>query len=92
MAAVLERHNELVLDPDTKELLLQMSASTIDWCLAPFRRQRGRVLSITKPGALLMDAILVHTVSNWDEAKPGIVEMDLAATLVTISPSNIYKR
>ena len=50
MVAVLERHKELVIDPETKALLLQMSASTIDRRLVTFRQQRGRGLSTTKPG------------------------------------------
>jgi hypothetical protein len=79
MVVVLERHKELVLDPETKELLLQMSASTIDRRLAPFRQQRKRGLSTTKPGTLLKNAIPVRTFNDWDEAKPGFVEMDLVA-------------
>ena len=79
MATVLERHGELVLDPETKALLLRMSAATIDRRLAPFRQQRGRGLSTTKPGTLLKDAIPVRTFADWDDAKPGFVEMDLVA-------------
>jgi hypothetical protein len=79
MVKVLERHHELVLDPETKGLLLQMSASTIDRCLAPFRQQRGRGKSTTKPGTLLKDAIAVRTFADWDDAKPGFVEIDLVA-------------
>lgn len=79
MVTVLERHNELVVDPETKALLLQMSASTIDRRLAPFRQQRGRGLSTTKPGTLLKEAIAVRTFADWDEAQPGFVEMDLVA-------------
>jgi hypothetical protein len=33
IVTVLERHNELVLTPEVKTLLLQMSRSTIDRCL-----------------------------------------------------------
>ena len=79
MVKVLERHHDLVLDPETKGLLLQMSASTIDRCLAPFRQQRGRGKSTTKPGTLLKDAIAVRTFADWDDAKPGFVEIDLVA-------------
>lgn len=79
MVMVLERHKELVLDPETKALLLQMSASTIDRRLAPFRQQIGRGLSTTKPGTLLKDSIPVRTFADWDDAKPGFVEMDLVA-------------
>jgi hypothetical protein len=79
MVTVLERHNELVIDPETRALLLQMSAATIDRRLAPFRQQRGRGLSTTKPGTLLKDAIPIRTFADWDDAKPGFVEMDLVA-------------
>lgn len=79
MVTVLERHNELVIDPESKALLLQMSASTIDRRLAPFRQQRRRGLSTTKPGTLLKDAIPIRTFADWDDAKPGFVEMDLVA-------------
>ncbi|UCG24514.1 MAG: hypothetical protein JSW55_00475 [Chloroflexota bacterium] len=79
MVAVLERHNELVLDPETRALLLRMSASTIDRRLAPFRQQRGRGLSTTKPGTMLKEAIPIRTFADWDDAKPGFVEMDLVA-------------
>jgi hypothetical protein len=79
MVKVLERHNELALDPETRVLLLQMSASTIDRRLAPFRQQRGRGKSTTKPGTLLKDAIAVRTFADWDDARAGFVEIDLVA-------------
>ena len=79
MVKVLEHHGELALDPETKVLLLQMSASTIDRRLAPFRQQRGRGKSTTKPGTLLKDAIAVRTFADWDDARPGFVEIDLVA-------------
>jgi hypothetical protein len=77
MVRVLERHHELVVSPETRALLLQMSASTIDRRLALFRRRRGH--STTKPGTLLKNAIPVRTFADWDEAKPGFLEMDLVA-------------
>jgi len=46
MVKVLERHQELVFDEETKTLLLQMSAATIDRRLRPFRAQSGRGLHI----------------------------------------------
>jgi len=79
MVAVLERHEELVIDAESKTLLLQMSAATIDRLLARFRQQKRRGLSTTKPGTLLKDAIPVRTFADWDDAKPGFVEMDLVA-------------
>lgn len=79
MVTVLERHDELVIDAESKALLLQMSAATIDRLLARFRQQKRRGLSTTKPGTLLKDAIPVRTFADWDDAKPGFVEMDLVA-------------
>jgi hypothetical protein len=79
MVAVLERHGELMLDGETKRLLLQMSAATIDRKLQPYRQQRGRGMSTTKPGTLLKHAIPVRTFADWDDVTPGFMEMDLVA-------------
>jgi len=79
IVAVLEREEELTLSVKTKRLLLQISPATIDRCLRRVRRQRGRGLSTTKPGTLLKQAIPVRTFADWDDARPGFVEMDLVA-------------
>ncbi|MFW5941672.1 MAG: ISNCY family transposase [Chloroflexota bacterium] len=79
MVAVLERHDELVLDEETRRLLLQMSAATIDRKLQPYRQQQGRGLSTTKPGTLLKQSIPVRTFAEWDDVQPGFLEMDLVA-------------
>lgn len=80
MVEVLERHGELKLAPETRSKLLQMSASTIDRRLKGARSKlayRGR--STTKPGTLLKNAIPIRTFADWDEQRPGFVEMDLVA-------------
>jgi len=74
----LERHGELQLAPQTKTLLLSMSAATADRLLRSERRQR-RGLATTKPGTLLKRAIPVRTFADWDEARPGFLEVDLVA-------------
>jgi hypothetical protein len=79
MVAVLERHGELKLSEETKRLLLQMSRATIDRCLKSVRDQPRRGLSTTKPGTLLKQAIPVRTFADWDDARPGFVEIDLVA-------------
>lgn len=79
MTAVLERHHEIQLSPESKALLLRMSRSTIDRCLQSARFEQRRGLSTTKPGALLKKAIPVRTYAEWDDACPGFVEMDLVA-------------
>jgi len=76
---VLERHDELVLSPQVKQLLLQMSRATIDRCLRSERHKPRRGLSTTKPGTLLKQAIPIRTFADWDDARPGFEEVDLVA-------------
>jgi hypothetical protein len=77
---VLERQHELVLPAATKALLLRVSRATIDRLLKPARaRQPRRGLSLTKPGPLLKKAIPVRTSADWDDARPGFLELDLVA-------------
>jgi len=56
-----------------------MSASTIDRILRRWRHGPRRHLSTTKPGTLLKDAIPVRTFSEWDDKRPGFLEVDLVA-------------
>lgn len=80
IVAVLERHRELSLSAEVKSQLLRMSRSTIDRCLQPARlAEKRRGLSTTKPGALLKKAIPIRTFADWDDARPGFVEVDLVA-------------
>ena len=78
LVAVLRHFGELVIDEDTAGLLVSMSAATIDRRLAPERRKhqiKGR--AATKPGSLLKSQIPVRTWADWDDARPGFVEIDL---------------
>ncbi|MGA9531293.1 MAG: transposase family protein [Anaerolineales bacterium] len=80
LVEVLERHGELRIAADTREKLLQMSPATIDRRLAPARSRiplRGR--TTTKPGTLLKTAIPIRTYTDWDDALPGFLEIDLVA-------------
>lgn len=80
IVAVLERHQELSLSAEIKSQLLRMSRSTIDRCLRPARFEEKRHgLSTTKPGTLLKKAIPIRTYADWDDARPGFVEVDLVA-------------
>lgn len=76
---VLERCGELTLSTETKDLLLRMSRSSIDRCLAPARFNKPHGLSTTKPGTLLKKNIPVRTFTDWNEDKPGFMEVDLVA-------------
>jgi len=80
IVAVLERQQELVLPTTVKAQLLKMSRATIDRCLKPARFEQKRYgLSTTKPGTLLKKAIPIRTFADWDDARPGFVEIDLVA-------------
>lgn len=76
---VLERSQEIELSPETKELLLKISSASIDRCLRPIRIKSPHGLSTTKPGSLLKSLIPVHTFTEWDEERPGFMEIDLVA-------------
>lgn len=76
---VLERCGELQLAPETKSLLLQISRSSIDRCLAPARFPPPHGLSTTKPGTLLKKQIPIRTFADWNEDQPGFLEIDCVA-------------
>lgn len=74
----LERSREITLDAHLRQQLHTISAATIDRLLAGQRRKqtiKGR--SNTKPGTLLRNQIPIRTFSDWDDVKPGFVEVDL---------------
>jgi len=76
----LERHDEIQLSPETRDLLLAMSRATADRLLhseRPHYKRRG--LGATKPGTLLKQAIPIRTFADWDDLRPGFVEADLVA-------------
>lgn len=83
MAEVLRRleyFGELKVDADTRRKLLKISAATIDRLLSAERRKhqlRGRAR--TRPGTLLKHQIPLRTFSEWNEKRPGFVEIDLVA-------------
>lgn len=78
MLSILQRHKEIKVTRAIKKKLLRISASTIDRILKPERKKyelKGR--SLTKPGTLLKHQIPIRTFSEWNEQKPGFVEIDL---------------
>ena len=75
---ILEKHHEIQLDEETRTKLLNISSATIDRLLKPEKKKhtlKGR--SHTKPGTLLKHQIPIRTFAQWDEKKPGFVEIDL---------------
>ncbi len=80
LIARLEACKELRLAKAVRTKLLAISAATIDRLLKTERakftlKRRGH----TKPGTLLKHQIPIRTFSDWDDARPGFLEMDLVA-------------
>ncbi len=75
----LEEHGHLELNEEHRRLLLSMSASTADRLLQAHRYSHPQGLSTTKAGPLLKQQIPIRTFAQWDEAKPGFLEVDLVA-------------
>jgi hypothetical protein len=74
----LERHKEIALDEETRGKLFKISAASIDRLLAPDRKKltlKGK--SHTKPGTLLKHQVPIRTFADWDDKRPGFVEIDL---------------
>jgi hypothetical protein len=60
--------------------LCQMSPSTIDRLLHAWRRIGGRhPFSTTKPSSLLKSSIPIRTFADWQENRPGFLEVDLVS-------------
>ena len=80
MVKVLRKHGEQQIDVAMEALLCGISPATIDRLLRPHRRLGGRRgLSTTRPGSLLKSSIPVRTFADWQENKPGFMEVDLVA-------------
>lgn len=78
MVEVLARKGRMALSTEVTEQLLAMSPSTVDRLLRPYRRQvRRRGMSTTKPGSMLKRSIPIRTFSDWEEGRPGFLEVDL---------------
>jgi len=77
---VLTRKGELTVSSEIRQQLPSLSASTIDRLLLPTRKAAGQhPLSTTKPGSLLKNAIPIRTFADWEDARPGFLEVDLVA-------------
>jgi hypothetical protein len=67
------------LGESTKDLLLSISASSIDRILRSHRNRYSKLgLSTTKPGSLIRKQIPIKT-AQWDESRPGFIEADTVA-------------
>lgn len=73
LASYERRHGEV--ESEVRQKLLQISAATIDRVLEPYRYQRGKGKSLTKPGSIKRNQIPIST-EVWDTNIPGFVEAD----------------
>lgn len=72
------RFGEIRLTREAKDKLMKISPATIDRILAAERKKykiKGR--ANTKPGTLLKNQIPIRTFSQWNDKRPGFVEIDL---------------
>jgi len=68
-----------LLSKKEEQLLLKISAPTIDRLLNKYRRKYNKKgLCTTKPGSILRQLIPVKT-EQWDESRPGFIEADTVA-------------
>lgn len=78
LVVAMERHGHLALEPAVKDLLLQISAASIDRLLSATRnhiegtrRRRGGV------GTAIRRSIPVRTFGDWNDPPPGFFEVDM---------------
>lgn len=88
----LVRDRELFPTDKQKELLLSISAATIERLISSERKKVfGRGRTTTKPGTLLKHQIPIHVFTRWSDRKPGFGEVDLVAHCgVTVKGDFVY--
>jgi hypothetical protein len=78
LVPVLRRCTNRHISPEVADRLCRMSPSTIDRLLGPWRRSGDHHrFSLTKPGTLLKGAIPIKTFADWEDRRPGFLEVDL---------------
>ena len=74
------RCGELTLAPTVDKLVRQASRPTLARLLGPARaRYPRRGATITRPGPVLKHEIPIRTFTEWTDARPGFLEVDLVA-------------
>ena len=80
LVKILKKNGDIKITPAVETQLSQISASTIDRLLRPFRQQGYRHhFSTTRPGSLLKKVIPIRTFADWQDNRPGFLEVDLVA-------------
>ncbi len=77
---VLRRCGESKITAEIEKELCQMSPASIDRLLHPWKQKSARrSFSTTRPGSLLRRSIPIRTFADWQENRPGFIEVDLVA-------------
>lgn len=77
---VLQKCGESQITAEVENKLCRMSPATIDRLLRSWKQKGGRrSFSTTKPGSLLRSSIPIRTFTDWQENRPGFIEVDLVA-------------
>jgi hypothetical protein len=77
----LEQHGHMCLTEEERRQLLAMSVSTAERFLRTQRKPRLHGLSATTPSSSGKSQTSMRTFSEWDEDRPGFVEMERARSL-----------
>ncbi len=80
LVKVLRRQGNTTMTAEIEAQLCRMSPTTIDRLLHPWRQLGGRrPFTTTKPGSLLKNSIPIRTFADWQEDRPGFLEVDLVS-------------
>ncbi len=86
----LKSFKEFIFEKEVEEKLLKISAATIDRILSPEKKKFSlKNRSKTKPGTLIKKQIPVRVFNEWDEGRPGFMEVDLSPTYSGFSKRRI---
>jgi len=77
---VMRNKGELPINAESEAELTKLSPATIDRLLKPYRLKGGRKSrTTTQSSNLLKNLIPIRTFTDWQENKPGFLEIDLVA-------------
>jgi hypothetical protein len=79
----LERHGHLHLTAEVRQQLFTISSATADRLLRPYR-VLPHTRSTTRAGTLLKKQIPIRTFQDWNDSRPGFLEIDLVAHCGTL--------
>jgi hypothetical protein len=77
LVEAMERHGHLQLDETVRELLLNISAATIDRRLQRVRQQASTAKRKKPTLNRIRQLVTVRTFADWGDPRPGFMEIDL---------------